>query len=143
MFEFNATLLVAMFSFVVFIMIMNAIFYRPILNIIRQREDYIKSNYDRAEELEKLSQEYKQTHTQKINETHDLCRKNFNSAVGTLQKKADEKITQAKLSSKQELEKQKQDLSVEEANLKKSIQSSVINDLAQTITDKFTSGVIE
>ena len=38
MMEFNATFLIAMLSFVVFIMIMNAIFYNPILSIIRKRE---------------------------------------------------------------------------------------------------------
>ena len=46
MFEFNATLIVAMISFVVFMFIMNAIFYRPILNIIKKRDDYINSNYE-------------------------------------------------------------------------------------------------
>ena len=51
MIEFNATFLVAMLSFVVFIMIMNAIFYRPILNIMRKRDEYINSNYDEAKEL--------------------------------------------------------------------------------------------
>ena len=48
MFEFNATLIVAMFSFVVFMFIMNAIFYRPILNIIRKRENYVNDNYEAA-----------------------------------------------------------------------------------------------
>ena len=45
MVEFNATFLIAMLSFVVFIMIMNAIFYNPILDIMRKREEYINSNY--------------------------------------------------------------------------------------------------
>ena len=58
MIEFNATFLIAMLSFVVFILIMNAIFYQPILNIIRKRDDYIDSNYaDSKELLEKARKE--------------------------------------------------------------------------------------
>lgn len=45
MFEFNATFLIAMLSFVVFIIIMNAIFYKPILGIISERESFINKNY--------------------------------------------------------------------------------------------------
>ncbi len=52
MIEFNATFLVAMLSFVVFILIMNAIFYNPILGIIRKREDYISSNYEDSKRFE-------------------------------------------------------------------------------------------
>ena len=44
MFEFNATFLVAMISFVVFIIIMNAILYKPILSIIEERQAYIDKN---------------------------------------------------------------------------------------------------
>ena len=51
MIEFNATFLIAMLSFVVFILIMNAIFYQPVLNIIRKRDDYINSNYADSKEI--------------------------------------------------------------------------------------------
>ena len=45
MLEFNATFIVAMLSFIVFITIMNAIFYKPILSVIEKRKDFIDSNY--------------------------------------------------------------------------------------------------
>ena len=52
MLEFNATFIVAIISFAVFIVIMNAIFYRPILEIIKKRDDYINSNYFDTEKNE-------------------------------------------------------------------------------------------
>jgi predicted PurR-regulated permease PerM len=61
MIEFNATFLVAMFSFVLFILIMNAIFYRPILNIIRKREDYIASNTESVQKFEQKAEELNPT----------------------------------------------------------------------------------
>ena len=57
MIEFNATLIVAILSFVVFMVIMNAIFYRPILNIIRKREDYIDTNYKDEKDITKKAKE--------------------------------------------------------------------------------------
>ena len=53
MIEFNATFIIAMLSFVIFILIMNAVFYQPVLNIIRKREDYIQSNYEDSANSEK------------------------------------------------------------------------------------------
>lgn len=44
MLEFNATFLISILSFVIFIFIMNSIFYKPILSIIRKRNEYINSN---------------------------------------------------------------------------------------------------
>lgn len=55
MFEFNATFLVAMISFVVFIIIMNAILYKPILSIIEERQAYIdKNNNDAIDSKNKI-----------------------------------------------------------------------------------------
>ena len=49
MFEFNATFIIAMFSFVVFIMIMNAILYKPVLKVINERQTYIDDNLNAAQ----------------------------------------------------------------------------------------------
>ena len=48
MFEFNATFIIAMASFIVFIIIMNAILYKPILSIIEKRQSYIDDNNNAA-----------------------------------------------------------------------------------------------
>ena len=57
MFEFNATFLIAMISFVVFIIIMNAILYKPILSIINKRENYIDENLNAAKNSKEKAQE--------------------------------------------------------------------------------------
>ena len=70
MMEFNATFLIAMLSFVVFIMIMNAIFYNPIC-IIRKREDYINSNYEDAKRFENSAQEFNTTRAAKLEQVQE------------------------------------------------------------------------
>ena len=44
MLEFNATFFVAMASFVIFMMIMNAILYKPLERIVKERQDIIDKN---------------------------------------------------------------------------------------------------
>ena len=74
MIEFNATFIVAMLSFVLFIMIMNAIFYKPVLNIMRKREEYINSNYQEAKEFSQRAEEFNTQRNEKIKETQAKCR---------------------------------------------------------------------
>ena len=48
MIELNATFIVAMVSFSAFILIMNAIYYKPVLKIIEERQKLIDDNYEHA-----------------------------------------------------------------------------------------------
>ncbi|MBR1461125.1 hypothetical protein IJ596_05785, partial [bacterium] len=67
MFEFNATLIVAMISFVVFMLVMNAVFYRPILEIIRKRDDLVNQNYKEAKELADKAKEINNEYQTSLN----------------------------------------------------------------------------
>jgi F-type H+-transporting ATPase subunit b len=143
MFEFNATIIVAMISFVVFMFIMNAIFYRPILEIIKKRDDYINSNYKDSEDLEKSAQEYKQTHAQKIKETQDRCRQEFKEKISEVQNFAAAEIRNARENSKIEIQNRKDTLYEKESKLKENLKDTVVQELASEITKKLTSGVTD
>ena len=55
MLEFNATFFIAMVSFVIFMIIMNAILYKPLERIVRERRDLIDNNNMKSKTaLEKL-----------------------------------------------------------------------------------------
>ncbi len=136
MFQFNATFLIAMFSFVVFILIMNAIFYRPILGIIRKREEYISNNYEEADRLENSAKEITTTCDAKIAQTQEKCRHEFRSAVTEVQDGATETIKEAREKSKLAIQEKKEDLSYREDELKKTIKSCVVGELASSIASK-------
>ena len=138
MIEFNATFLVAMLSFVVFILIMNAIFYNPILSIMRKRNAYIDSNYQESKDFEKSAQEYEQTHSQKIEETQERCRLDFKKQIESEQTKSVNEIKSKKDSIKSELKTKKEDLESKENKLRKEMQENVVNNLADLITEKLT-----
>jgi len=136
MIEFNATFLVAMLSFVVFILIMNAIFYRPVLNIIRKRDEYIASNYEESKNSLETAKTIEDERNEQINATRIKCRKEFNSAVENFRAEASVQLKAAKDKNKAILAERKNRLQEEETGLSNELQSSVVGNLAQAITSK-------
>ena len=143
MIEFNATFLVAMLSFVLFILIMNAIFYRPILNIIRKRENYIASNTESAQKFEQKAEELTKEHKDNIEKKQAQCRTKFKESLSKEQTKSGEKIKEAREASKNEILKQKDILIEEEKNLRTELKITVVSALASDITQKVTKGVLK
>ena len=136
MVEFNATFIIAMLSFVVFIIIMNAIFYNPILNIMRKREEYINSNYDEAKDFNEKAEEYAKQYDSKIKETQNSCRTNIRNIVEEAHKEANIKTQTAREQAKIDMEARKNKLSKDEENLKNIVKNTVVKDLASTIESK-------
>ena len=143
MFDFNATFIVAMLSFVVFIMIMNAIFYTPILNIIKKRDEYIENNHNDSKEFEAKAEEYKQTHAQKIKETQDVCRQDFKQKISQIQEKAAEEVRAARENTRNDIKSRKEELLLKENQLREDIQNTVMNDLATAVTEKIIGGLTD
>lgn len=139
MIEFNATFLVAMLSFVVFIMIMNAIFYRPILNIMRKRDEYINSNYDKAKELSEQAEKLDIKKAETIQQTQNECRTEIKNVVENAQGLASKNVQDARTEVKNEIQFKKDSLVRESEALEGVLKSSVVTDLASSITSKFMS----
>lgn len=136
MIEFNATLIVAILSFVVFMFIMNAIFYRPILNIIRKREDYIDTNYKDAKDITKKAQEITDEYNEKLSNAKDEARHNVASRIDEIQKEEFAKVQQAKENSKLEIQSGKEKIEAATFELKEKVNTEVVADIAQDITAK-------
>lgn len=139
MIEFNATFLVAMLSFVVFIMIMNAIFYRPILNIMRKRDEYINSNYDEAKEISEQAEKLDIKKAETIQQTQNECRTEIKNVVENAQGLASKNVQDARTEVKNEIQLKKDSLVRESEALEGVLKSSVVTDLASSITSKFMS----
>lgn len=139
MIEFNATFLVAMLSFVVFIMIMNAIFYRPILNIMRKRDEYINSNYDESKKLSEQAEKLDIKKAETIQQTQNECRTEIKNVVENAQGLASKNVQDARTEVKNEIQLKKDSLVRESEALGGVLKSSVVTDLASSITSKFMS----
>ena len=139
MIEFNATFLVAMLSFVVFIMIMNAIFYRPILNIMRKRDEYINSNYDESKAFSEQAEKLDIKKAETIQQTQNECRTEIKNVVENAQGLASKNVQDARTEVKNEIQLKKDSLVRESEALEGVLKSSVVTDLASSITSKFMS----
>ena len=69
MLEFDATAIVIAISFIVFMLIMNAIFYKPLLKLQDEREDYIENNKQQAQNYQNEAQGLLSEHNEIIKQT--------------------------------------------------------------------------
>jgi F-type H+-transporting ATPase subunit b len=136
MFEFNGTLIVAMISFVVFMFVMNAIFYRPILGIIRKRDDLVNQNYEQAKELADNAQKINAEYQTKLTDAKTENRTNMALEIENAQKKSFDVIQQAKDNAKIQIQNNKDIIEKEKENLYGEVNSELIKDLSSQIVKK-------
>lgn len=117
MFEFNATFLVAMFSFVVFIMIMNMIFYKPILGIIEERENLINNNYNDAKKSTEKAQNLLDDKEKRLDETLKTSRKIITDKTREVNEASNKLLAEAKQKSKNEIQTAKDNLKTQEKSI--------------------------
>ena len=67
--EFDATFLFSIISFIVFVLIMNRIFYAPVLNIMKQRQTFVDNNFNSAKEIRNVVQQKVQIHNSELEKT--------------------------------------------------------------------------
>lgn len=67
--EFNATFIVSAISFIVFTLIMNAIFYKPLNKVVHERQKFIYDNYEEAKQHKEKAESILTEKSQKIEES--------------------------------------------------------------------------
>ena len=135
MFEFNATFLIAMFSFVVFIMIMNAILYKPILKVINERQTYIDDNHNAAQNSKTKTKNILDDKENRLNEASAKSKHIVSSKVQEENEKAKVLTESAKRESLQSILSAKETLHNEERQTADALVSN-IKELAENISAK-------
>ncbi len=135
MLEFNATFFVAMFSFIIFMLMMNSILYKPLSKIVEQREGIINGNYSDAEVTNQKIDDLATQHKENIEETKTLAKEQFNQKIGNYKAQKDAIIEGAKSLAKKDLAIAQAELAGEEKSAKIVLESKVL-DLASQIASK-------
>ncbi len=133
MFEFNATFLIAMISFVVFIIIMNAIFYKPILSIIEKRQRFVDDNYNCAKTLKNEAGILLENYEQKLNEASKEARVFVANESEQLKRNAESVVNKAKVEASNKIDDAKKELQEERNSVDLSV---TVQELAQSISKK-------
>ena len=133
--EFNGTFLAVIITFIVFIFIMNKILYRPILDIMERRKEFIDSNYKSAGENNAKTDELAAEKEEKLNGARDDARGKYIEKVDGFKTRKAEIISDAQTAANDELERSREELKGTSDEVKNALKGSM-NDLANDIVEK-------
>lgn len=103
MLEFNATFFVAMFSFIIFMLMMNSILYKPLSKIVAEREELINKNYSDAKITTEKNENLKSQQESHIIKSKNLAKDGFNKKVADYKAQKESIIENAKNLAKKDL----------------------------------------
>lgn len=135
--EFNATFIVAAISFIVFTIIMNAIFYKPLQKIVSEREKFIDETNKEAKLHREKSEAILRDKERKVEKTKNDAKKiivdkadEVKAKKAALAAEAQQKAVQVIGTAKDELQKSQNEaqavLSAESKNLALDISSKIL-----------------
>ena len=135
--EFNATFIVSAISFIVFVLIMNWIFYKPIHNIVQQRKKIIDDANEEAKINTQKSEAILKDKEKKLTKTRQEAKKII------LDKSEETKIQKSDMTS-QAQQKASKEIEEEKGKLYKSSDEarSILSEEAKKLADVITSKIL-
>lgn len=133
--EFNATFLVSAISFIIFTVIMNIIFYKPIEKIMDERQKFINDAKNDAFNSNSKADEILKDRELKINKSVIDSKKLVAEKVNNANENSKVLTGQAKQKSQEEIASAKSNL-LHEANLATDELKMKVKDLAEVISSK-------
>ena len=133
--EFNATFIVTIITFVLFVILMNKILYTPILEIMERRKSFIENNYKEAEDNKSKANELKEEKDSMLLNAKDTARDKYNQAIDGYKAQKEDIVSEANISAKEELEQSKIELEQVSNEIKNALKGSM-TDLANDIVEK-------
>lgn len=137
MLQFNATFIIALISFVIFIILMNYIFYKPVLCILEKRKQYIDNNISASDTMKNEAEKILKEKDNRINDANSLSKNILNEKTTVAASKAKEIINTAKSLSTEKIQTQKDNLKNYENNA--DIDTSA-DDISDVIVGKILGG---
>ena len=132
--EFDATFLIAAISFIVFVFIMNAIFYSPILRIIEAREKVVEDNFNNANDLKKEAQKQLEYHDNELEQSRNKARLTLDNEIQRLKGEKAHAIADYKSQLYSNIQQEKENLKNSAIEAKATLEHDVI-DIAKNISN--------
>ena len=133
--EINATILISAISFLVFIFIMNKILYKPVLEIMEKRQNYIDANKNEADEHRQKAQQLLADKDAKIADAQRKSRDIVASKANALKEEKSKVLKDTKDSVTNYFSEQKQNLAHQKEDASHNMKYDVA-DLANRLTTK-------
>lgn len=104
MFDFDATLPLVAVQFLLLMVVLNAVFYKPLTKVLEERSDYIRSNEAEAKERLEKAQALAHQYEQELAET----RRQYQATIAAAQEDAKKLSAQQIAAAQQEAQAQRE-----------------------------------
>ncbi len=131
--EFDATFLIAAISFIVFVFIMNSIFYEPVLKIMQKRNSVVENNFNDAKILKSETQKKEQIHSEKLEASRNEARSILDEQMQRMKKEKSKIISEYKNELYSNAAKEKENLKNSALAAKEILKENVV-DIAKDIS---------
>lgn len=135
MLEFDATAIVIAISFIVFMLIMNDIFYKPLLKLQDEREDYIANNKQQAQNYQNEAQGLLSEHDEIIKQTKKQAKDIISDVLEKAKNEKGEKVAEANQQASERIRSFHDEMAVAKTQLKDSL-SNDMHEIARQISSK-------
>jgi F-type H+-transporting ATPase subunit b len=135
MFDFDATLPLMAVQFLLLVVILNAIFYKPLTKAIEERGDYIQRNQVDAQERLSKAETLAKQYEQELAETRRQSQALIAAAQADAQQIVAGKIAEAQEEARQQKEQTQKDLDQQKQEALRSLEQEV-DSLSRQILDK-------
>ena len=133
--EFNATFLVSAVSFILFTVIMNKIFYKPLAKIMADRKSYVDDTLAEAEYANNKANAIIKDRDDKLQKAIVESKEIIANTTNSANVQATELIKNAKMKSASDISKAKDSLNIQAGILERNLKPE-IKVLAETISSK-------
>lgn len=133
--EFNATFLISAISFILFTLLMNKIFYKPLGKIMNERENFINDNLNDAKISNDKAEFLLKDKDEKLAKSLIEARAIVSKELDATNKQSAQITAQAKQKAKDEVDLAKQNLSYEVEGFEDELNSK-INELSEFLKNK-------
>ena len=133
--EFNATFLISAISFILFTLLMNKIFYKPMGKIMNERENFINDNLNDAKISNDKAEFLLKDKDEKLAKSLIEARAIVSKELDATNKQSAQITAQAKQKAKDEVDLAKQNLSCEVEGFEDELNSK-INELSEFLKNK-------
>jgi len=135
MLEFNATFLIAMISFVIFMIIMNAILYKPLERVINQRKRLIDGNNEKSKQAKEKCDALLEWQESTLEKAQNSSKETYQKIVSEYKSKKEAILENEKNLARKEVAIASAELDSEIINAKHILEDDV-KILADIITEK-------
>ena len=140
--EFNATLLISAISFILFVIIMNKIFYKPILKVMKERQAFVEQNYNEASNFQRIADERTQFRENKLEESRNSSREKIAKEAQELKDARNKELASYKEEVYSNIHQQKEEMRNSAIAAKEVLKEKVV-DIAKDISDILLGESIE